>query len=84
MRRVQSSNYKRKIYQYPDHEKLSFIDEEFNQLKVLWSNLGVTDEYRNYFEIYAKEFQANDQKDYFIFEINNLKKIQENLSVKVI
>lgn len=76
VRRVQSSNFKRKV-----EEKTAFQDEEYQVLKQYWNDLGVTDDFRNYFEIYAAEFQPKDRREYFLFEINSLKKIHENLTV---
>ena len=83
-RRVQSSNPKRKFNpQNEQQEKIPFYDEEYKIMKQYWNDLGVTEDYKSYFEAYATEFQTKDRKDYFNFEINNLKKIHDNLSVKI-
>ncbi len=76
---MQSSHLKKK-YQ-PEPDKITFQEEEYKTLLQYWNDLGVTDEFRNYFEIYASEFQQKDRKDFFLYEISCLKKIHENLSV---
>lgn len=54
---------------------------EFAELKGLWNELGVTETFKNYFENVAMELDTNIRREYVYFEVNNLKKLKEQLQV---
>jgi len=54
---------------------------EFGELRALWSELGVTETFRSYFENIALELDANIRKEYLDFEMINLKKLKEQIQV---
>jgi len=56
---------------------------EFQNLKELWSDLGVTENFRNFFENIALELDLNVRKEYIDFEITSLKKLKDQIQVKI-
>lgn len=55
---------------------------DLNHLKILWGELGVTEIFRNYFEIICKELDSNLKKEYVDFELNSLRRLIEQIQVK--
>ncbi len=54
---------------------------DLNDLKTLWTELGIKDTYKNYFEYVVCELDNNVRKEYIDFEMNNLKKVKEQIQV---
>jgi hypothetical protein len=56
--------------------------EEFTNIKMLWKDLGVTENYQIIFENLSKDIDPIMKQDLFELEINSLRKFSELLIVK--
>ena len=56
--------------------------EEFTNIKMLWKDLGVTENYQIIFENLSKDIDHIMKQDLFELEINSLRKFSELLIVK--
>jgi hypothetical protein len=54
-------------------------EQDFSEVLALWEDLGVTESYRLIFDSIAQELDQSFRKDFFEFELNSLKELQEQL-----
>lgn len=64
------------------HQSILSKGDQDKQLKLLWDNLGVYDDYRNLFTNIADSLRDKSKAEFIQFEIDNLKKFEELLLVK--
>ncbi len=64
-----------------DKKKHEAYSDQFNVIQNMWDYLGVTSSYKVIFINIARELDEDIEKDFFEFEINSLKKINEILGV---
>jgi len=55
--------------------------KEYAELRLLWNEIGVTENFRIYFENIAMELDAAIRKEYIDFEMSNMKKLKEQIQV---
>lgn len=56
-------------------------NDQFNVIQNMWDYLGVSAAYKNIYMNIARELETDIEKDYFEFEIQSLKKLNEILGV---
>lgn len=67
-----------------DKEKEDAFIEDLSLIQNLWDDLGVLEQYKESFEVMARQLEGKARKEFLDFENQSLKHLREHLNVSLV